>query len=246
MWPEINIFGFNLPTYFLVLSLVFTFIIYALLIRAKCVDVDPNKALDLYLYILVGSFLGARLFYIFYQAPSYFFKNPMEIFYVWNGGFVFYGGFIGGTFSIFLFTFSRKENLTLWFNFCAPLLSLGYGLGRFACLLNGCCFGEVSDAFWALNIQGAFRHPTQIYASFWELSLFVLLLIYEKARGFNTKPPVFSLWLMGHGTCRLVMESFRADDRGAQISGYSISTVISFVLILLGLVYFIKSYKKVN
>jgi len=246
MWPEISVFGISFPTYFLVLSLVFTFIIYALILRAKIVNVNVNKALDLYLYILIGSFLGARIFYILYQAPSFFFKNPIQIFYVWNGGFVFYGGFIGGVTSIVLFTKLRNENLSMWFNFCAPLLALGYGLGRFACLLNGCCYGALSNNWWAINLHSAFRHPTQVYASLWELSLFVALLCYERIKGFKKGIHVFSIWLIGHGFGRLMMECFRVDDRGSFILGFSVSTLISLVLIFIGFFYFLKKLKTLN
>jgi len=236
MKPELNLFGLLVPTYFLTLSIVFSFIIFALVKRAKSVNVDPNKALDLYLYILCGSFLGARIFFILYQDLSYFIENPTEVFSVWNGGFVFYGGFIGGTLSIVLFTKLRKESLTLWLNFCAPLLALGYGLGRMACLLNGCCFGAATDVWWGVHLHGALRHPTQLYAVFWELLLFALLIIYEKLRGFNSKPDVFSIWLIGHGFGRLIMEYFRADNRGALLFDQSVSTLISFVLIGSGFV----------
>lgn len=236
MKPELNLFGLIIPTYFLTLSIVFSFIIFALVKRAKSVNVDPNKALDLYLYILLGSFLGARVFYILYQDLSYFTKNPLEVFSVWNGGFVFYGGFIGGTLAIVLFSKLKKESLTLWLNFCAPLLALGYGLGRFACLMNGCCYGAITDVWWGVHLHGAFRHPTQLYAVFWELLLFALLIVYEKLRGFNSKPDVFSIWLIGHGFGRLIMEYFRADDRGALLLNSSVSSLISFVLIGFGFV----------
>lgn len=242
MKPELNLFGFVIPTYFLTLSIVFSLIIFALVKRAKSVNINPNKALDLYLYILFGSFLGARVFYILYQDLSYFMKNPLEVFSVWNGGFVFYGGFIGGTLSIVLFSKLRKESLILWLNFCAPLLALGYGLGRLACFLNGCCYGALTEGWWGIHMHGALRHPTQLYAVFWELLLFLFLLIYEKIRGFNSKPHVFSphifsLWLIGHGLGRLFMEYFRADDRGELILGLSVSSFISLVLILLGLIF---------
>jgi len=246
MWPEINFFGLSFPTYFLVLSLVFSFIIYALILRAKCVKVNVNKALDLYLYILVGSFLGARAFYVIYQAPSFFLENPLQIFYVWNGGFVFYGGFIGGVLSILLFTKLRKESLSMWFNFSAPLLAFGYGLGRFACLLNGCCYGDITDHWWSINLHSAFRHPTQIYASFWELILFVALLNFERIKGFNKGIPVFSIWLIGHGIGRLMMEYFRVDDRGSLILGFSVSSVISFVLIFFGFFFVFRRTKILN
>jgi phosphatidylglycerol:prolipoprotein diacylglycerol transferase len=244
MKPELVFFGLKVPTYFLILSIVFSFIVFALVKRAKTLALNPNKALDLYLYVLFGSFIGARLFYIFYQEFSYFIENPLEIFSFWKGGFVFYGGFIGGTLAIVLYTRIKGESLRLWLNFCAPLLALGYGLGRLACFFNGCCYGEVTDVFWSVYMHEAQRHPTQIYAVLWELSLFSFLLIYEKIKGFNNKPDLFSCWLVGHGFGRLLMEHYRADDRGELLFGFSISTLISLVLILVGLAFAFKRTSK--
>ena len=242
MKPELHFLGYGIPSYFLILSLVFSFIIFALTKRAHLLRIDSNKALDLYLYVLLGSFFGARVFYILYQDFSYFMKYPMEIFTFWKGGFIFYGGFIGGTTAVLLFTKFRKESLIFWLNFCAPLLALGYGLGRLACFFNGCCFGEVTGIWWGVYMHNALRHPTQIYAVLWELSLFIFLIKFEKLRGFNTWPNVFSLWLIGHGLGRLIMEYYRADDRGQLLFGFSISTVISLGLVTLGLV----TFKKVS
>lgn len=235
MLPELKILGLFLPTYFLVLSLVFSLIVFVLVSRAKKNGLAVSKALDLYLCVFFGSLIGARLFYVFYQEPSYFLSNPLEILYFWNGGLVFFGGFIGGTLSILVFCLFKKESLILWLNFCAPLLALGYGLGRIACFLNGCCYGEVTTVWWAVFMHEALRHPTQIYALFIELLLYFLLILYERKKGFNfLRPPVFSLWLIGHGIGRLVMENYRADNRGDLVFGsISVSSFISFLLILL-------------
>jgi phosphatidylglycerol:prolipoprotein diacylglycerol transferase len=248
MLPELKILGLFLPTYFLVLSLVFSLIVFVLVNRAKKNNLKVSTALDLYLCVFFGSLIGARLFYVFYQEPSHYLSNPLEILYFWNGGLVFFGGFISGTSSILAFCFFKKESLTLWLNFCAPLLALGYGLGRIACFLNGCCYGEVTGVWWAVFMHEALRHPTQIYATLMELLLFFLLLLYERKKGFNfLKPPVFSLWLVGHGIGRLVMEHYRADNRGELIFDLmSVSSFISLLLILLGICCAVWISKKQN
>lgn len=244
MYPYIHIFDLEISSYFLILSLVFTLMVYAILFRAKKLKLSPSTALDLYLYSIIGAFIGSRLFYVFYEEPSFFFKNPLEILAFWNGGFVFYGGLIGGLVASIFFLKRQEESLRKWFNFSAPLLSLGYGLGRLACIAAGCCYGKESDSMFAIYINEAFRHPTQIYASVWSLTAFLVLLLIEKIIGFNSKKmELFSVWLVLHGTGRLIMEHHRADPRGDFILGFSVSSWVSLVLILAGLIFLFKPKK---
>src|SRR5262249_19222041 len=64
------------------------------------------------------------------------------------GGLVFYGSAIGGVVGYFLghhFVF-RKRGVSSWqlADIVAPSVALGLCIGRFGCLLNGCCFGNVA------------------------------------------------------------------------------------------------------
>ena len=244
MYPYIHIFDLEISSYFLILSAVFTFLVYALLFRAKKLELSSSVALDLYLYSIVGAFIGSRLFYVFYEEPSFFLKNPLEILAFWNGGFVFYGGLFGGLAASIYLLKRQNESLSKWFNFSAPLLSLGYGLGRLACLAAGCCYGKESDSVFAIYINEAFRHPTQLYASVWSFIVFLILLLIEKLYGFNSKKiELFSVWLVFHGVGRFIMEHYRGDPRGEFILGFSVSSWVSVCLILVGFFFLLKPSK---
>ena len=74
---------------------------------------------------------------------------PFWDFYkLWDGGMVFYGGLIGGVIGYYLayFIWLRKRDVSNWkmADVLAPCGALGLALGRFGCLLNGCCFGNVA------------------------------------------------------------------------------------------------------
>ncbi|MFP4324108.1 MAG: prolipoprotein diacylglyceryl transferase family protein [Anaerolineales bacterium] len=56
------------------------------------------------------------------------------------------------------------------------VLGLGFALAHAA---NGSLFGTPSDAPWAVELWGASRHPTQLYAAVWAL---VLLLTWPRWR----------------------------------------------------------------
>lgn len=193
-------------------------------------------ALDLCLVIMVCGLLGGRLAHVFYENWSFYQKHPVDIFKIWQGGFVFYGGFFAALAGSFLFLKIKKESFLKWADFFAPTLALGYALGRIGCFLNGCCYGQLcldSTCPWPWMIElgqhglpAGLRHPTQLYAVFWELCAVLILLWIEKKR--TTRGSVFYIWLALHSVGRLIMEHYREDYRGPELIGFSLSTLLSF------------------
>mgnify|MGYP000213927844 CR=1 FL=1 len=43
----------------------------------------------------LGVILGGRIGYVLFYQSAYFIHHPLEIFYVWQGGMSFHGGFLG-------------------------------------------------------------------------------------------------------------------------------------------------------
>jgi len=233
LYPFLNIFGVQLSVYFIFLSFVFSLIVPLIVRRADKLGLSAYSALDLYLVVLLGAFLGARSFYVFYQEPVFFFENPEHIFYFWNGGYVFFGGFLGSVGLGYLYCKLKNLRPEEWFNFAVPLLSLGYALGRGACFLSGCCYGKETNMWWAVTMHGTTRHPTQVYAVLMELLIFLILIFVESKKGFKAFL-VLPIWLILHGCARITMEAYRADPRGSEIIGLSVSTFVSLLLIAVG------------
>lgn len=96
------------------------------------------------------------------------------------------------------------------------------GLGRFRCLVQGCCHGAPTDAPWAIryhhpssrvcrisHLEGTPVHPTPLYSLAWcaVLGLFLLRL-----RFLDTPAPlVAGLYLILNGLARFVEESYRGE-----------------------------------
>ena len=213
--------------------------------RTERLDLSAHFALDLYLVVLLGAFVGARAFYILYQEPSFYFANLEQIFYFWNGGYVFFGGFIGSVLMGSVYCSVQKTSKELWLNFSVPILSFGYAVGRFACFLSGCCYGEKSDAFWSVFMHGASRHPTQIYASLAEFTILTTLIFVEKNQGFKSFL-VLPLWLVLHGLGRILMEIYRADPRGGEVLGLSVASFISLIMIAMGVGFLFYKLKRLR
>jgi phosphatidylglycerol---prolipoprotein diacylglyceryl transferase len=224
MFPEIR-FSENLvfPTYVLSISFLYCFLLLVVAKRAALKKFSVTMALDLAFVMMITGFLGGRLTHVFYEEFAYYSQDWMRVFRFWEGGFVFYGGFLAAWAACWIYLRVKKLSFFEWSNFYAPILALGYGLGRISCFLAGCCFGRTCDLPWSVMN----RHPVQLYAVIWELSVFAFLLRLEKKSG----RPLFLIWLALHAIGRLVMEYFRDDFRGSQPLGLSISTWISLVLL---------------
>jgi phosphatidylglycerol---prolipoprotein diacylglyceryl transferase len=232
MFPFIH-FIVPISTYFLVISIACTLATIWFVKRAEKRSLHRVTAIDLTIAVLLGGILGARLLHVFYEDPAFYRENPLAVLQVWNGGFVFLGGVVGAWFAGMIFCQIKNEPFWFWADIAVIPISFGYALGRIACFLNGCCYGKWCDLPWAVYMQGGFRHPTQLYASFIEfIILFFLIKIEPKVR---LSGSLFGSWLVLHSISRLIMEQFRDDPRGPTMAGLSLGTWMSFALLSGGL-----------
>lgn len=235
MLPQIQLTtDLSIPSYFLWMSLLCSGLLLLAITRAKTLHYNQKITLDLALIIMVAGFVGGRLMHVLWEEPNIYLHDPFRILHFWLGGFVFYGGFAAAALMSFLYLRKAREDFFKWADFLAPLLALGYGLGRGSCLLAGCCYGSACELPWAVDFgDGLLRHPTQAYAMLWEIIVSFALFRLEKMN-FLLRGQLFALWLIFHGAGRLLMESLRDDFRGSMPLGVSISSWLSIILLVLG------------
>lgn len=234
----------KIPTYYLIISLVVISSLFWIFIRTQNKNLSRELSLDLSLILMISGFVGARILHVSYENMDYYLHDPLKILFFWDGGFVFFGGAILAAVSSLIFLRIKSPQLTTtYLDLFAPVLSFSYSAGRLACLMAGCCYGRYCNLPWSV----AGRHPTQIYASLWELGVLCVLLRIDsippnqRRLGFLKRTGVvFYLWMILHSTGRLVMEYFRDDFRGLSW-GLSISGWISILLILMGLILIFKA-----
>lgn len=193
--------------------------------------IEAEKIMDLGLYVLAAAIVGSRLFEVAVNYRSYL-ADPVEIFKIWKGGLVFYGGFIGAVATGIWFL--RRHNLPVWRvgDIAAPSIALGQAIGRLGCFEAGCCYGKPTDLPWAvtfthpdtLAIMGVPVHPTQLYESIGTLLLFIALFAYRKRIAFDGQ--LFWLYVMGYSVLRFCLEFLRGDTvRGfVHVAGFDVST----------------------
>lgn len=246
--PHLRFAGISLPTYFVYMSVLLSGLAYFVYWRAERRKVNTNTAMDLFLICLASGAIGARLFHILWEEPAYYIENPLRLFYFWQGGFVYFAGLLTGMLAGYLAMRKRKQSFLFWADFLTPVLSVAYALGRVACFLEGCCYGRACDLPWAYGFgqidlateqySVVYRHPTQLYAMAVELLIFGLILLLEKKKHFKQVGSLFMFWLLLHGLSRMIIEMYRADDRGFTFLGLSISTMVGIGLVSVSLAYF--------
>ncbi len=102
-------------------------------------------ALDALFVLFVSGIAGARLWYVA-QHWLEFAGQPLNIFWIQQGGLVWYGGFFLALLCGYIFAKINKMPFLKWADFIAPLLAMAHGIGRIGCFMNGCCYGHFFGA----------------------------------------------------------------------------------------------------
>ena len=225
MHPVLLEFGFfKIFTYGLLVAMGFFVAILLGASRGKQEGMGPQKIIDLCFYIMISALVGARLLYIIVEY-EYFMAAPLEIFKIWKGGLVFYGGLVLAVAVSIIYM--KRHNLPVWKvgDVLAPSIAIGQAIGRWGCFFAGCCYGVKTDAPWAITFSdpnslaplGIPLHPTQVYSSLNAFCIFLFLIWLAKRKTFDGQ----IVWTYGvlYSIGRFILEFFRGDDRGYAVEG---------------------------
>src|ERR687898_2348820 len=85
--------GFPVYTYGVLLAAAYLLGLQFALMRAKARGLDPNRVMDLGIWIIVSALIGAKLLLLAVEWDIYR-QNPVELMTLVRSGGVFYGGLI--------------------------------------------------------------------------------------------------------------------------------------------------------
>ncbi|MGV8962594.1 MAG: prolipoprotein diacylglyceryl transferase [Candidatus Saccharimonadaceae bacterium] len=157
----------------------------------------PQKWFDsLFVYMMVGIILGARLGHCLFYEPAYYLANPIEILKIWEGGLASHGGVLGIIIAIWLYSRKVTKKSMLW-TFDRVIVPTGFTSAfiRLGNLMNHEIYGGPTSEPWGFrfieNINawkaGAPAiftepsHPTQIYeAIIYFIVFFVTMYLFWK------------------------------------------------------------------
>jgi phosphatidylglycerol---prolipoprotein diacylglyceryl transferase len=253
MHPILLDFGsIKLYTYGLFLALGFMSAVWFSKRNAKFYNTSDQVISDLFFVILVAAIVGARVLYVLINFET-FRSNPLEIFKIWNGGLVFFGGFIAAVGACLILLKLKRLPIAKTADIIAPGIALGHSIGRFGCLFAGCCYGRACDLPFAIKFTNpdglaplnVYLHPTQIYMVISNFFLFLILMWLQKRKKFHGM--VFLVYIMLYSAFRACIEFFRGDFRGDFFFEFlSMSQGIGLVVSFVALVMLIKLSRSAN
>ncbi|MDQ2100903.1 MAG: prolipoprotein diacylglyceryl transferase [Tychonema bourrellyi B0820] len=187
--------------------------------------VNPELLGDLAIWLVVGAIPCARIYYVAFEWQQYA-QRPEDIMAIWKGGIAIHGAMLGGAMAALIF--AKIQQVSFWklADLVAPSAILGQAIGRWGNFFNSEAFGRPTDLPWKLYIPLEHRpqpyanfeyfHPTFLYESLWNLTVFGLLLtlFFSDLQGkIRLKiGSLFLVYLTAYSSGRVWIEGLRTDS----------------------------------
>jgi phosphatidylglycerol:prolipoprotein diacylglycerol transferase len=240
--------SFPIYSYGVMLALAFIIGIFLAMKETKRIGENPERVLDISLYLILGALIGGRLGYVIFHL-DYYLKNPIKMLYFRQGGLSFLGAFLIALFLCWLYVKRTKLSFWKFADIAAPSVAMGIGIARIGCFLNGCCFGVVSEnyglKFPALNMPPVYLQqlkdglitsgssctlpviPTQLYSSLYAFLIFFILLGIKKYKKYDGY--LFLNFLVLYSISRFTIEFFRFYEYNYKV--FNLLTITQAILI---------------
>lgn len=207
----------------------------------KRFHMDEDKLIDAVIVGIIAGVIGARLYYVLFDASSDYINNPISILYIWNGGLGIYGGVICGLLGAALMAKHRKISIPAVLDLGSLGFLIGQSIGRWGNFVNQEAFGTATNLPWRMSseatqaVSATGVHPCFLYESLWCLLGFVLLHIFSrKFRRYDGQ--VFLLYSIWYGVERFFVEGLRTDSLLTPYFPLRISQVVAAVAVIAGVV----------
>ena len=256
----LSIGNLDIYWYGVIIAVGFGLGLWVYLSHNRTCGIHPDEGLDVILWAMVGAIVGARAYYVAFQWDNYK-DNLKEIFNLRGGGLAIYGGIIGALIVAFIVCRIKKLPMLPVADAAFPGVMLGQAIGRWGNFFNMEAFGTNTDTalfrMWSVKIRDTLAassadlaakgvtvdpevpvHPTFLYESLWcVLGFLILNYIVHKHRSF--KGEIFVLYGVWYGVERMVVEGMRTDSLYIGSTSIRVSQVLSAVIAVVALVYFI-------
>lgn len=255
-----SIFGYDIHWYGVIIAFGFTLAVLYGGRKAYKWKMSLDGMTDVLIWGTLFGIICARLYYVAFEW-DYYAQHLNEIPAIWNGGIAIYGGIIGALIGAAIGCKIGKINFLNLLDLGALGLLIGQGIGRWGNFVNQEAFGANTDTalfrMWSPKIQATLEasrellaqkgmevdpnsavHPTFLYESVWCLVSFLILhLVVTYKREF--KGEIFMLYGILYGSERMVVEGLRTDSLYIANTSIRVSQLLSAIIVVVALVFFI-------
>ena len=232
----ITLFGRNIYFYGILIALGFVLAILYCARRAPEFGISPDSFYDLMIWLIPLSILGARLYYVIFQA-EYYLQHPGEILAVWEGGLAIYGGIIAGVLTASVFCKVKKISFPAMLDVMSFGVLIGQAIGRWGNFFNREAFGAETSIFCRMGLTAPdgtqiFVQPTFLYESLWNLCGLVFLILFTKKGKRRYDGQCILIYFLWYGLGRSWIEGLRTDSLYLGSTGIRVSQLLSIVIVL--------------
>jgi phosphatidylglycerol:prolipoprotein diacylglycerol transferase len=202
---------------------------------------------DLIVFAIPIAIISARIYYVIFEWDRYVGQPWWKVFAIWEGGIAIHGALIGSVITAIIY--ARVKNVSFWqlADILAPSLILGQAIGRWGNFMNQEAHGgPIAESTYhsfhqylpdfimnQMCIDGVMYHPTFLYESFWNILVFILLLV---LRRFNPlRGEMFLSYMIAYSIGRFFIEGLRTDSLYI-IGNLRTAQTISVLLIVLAII----------
>ncbi len=246
MVSEITIFGKAIPLY----GLFFYFgIIIAVLSSFYIKKYRKFSGWEIVyssIYTMIGAIMGSKLLFIVVSWKEII-ELELTLVAVIKGGFVFFGGLIGGVVGLWIYCLIYKYNIVPYLDLFATVLPLGHAFGRIGCFFAGCCYGVPSEfgiiykETVGMTPLGIKLLPIQLIEAICLLFLFsALVAVYSKTQ---IRGICAIVYCISYSVLRFILEFFRGDSERGIFLGFSTSQWICILIVFASVIIIITKQK---
>jgi prolipoprotein diacylglyceryl transferase len=232
--------------YGLLFALGFVTGIYIVTKMFKREGVKPELVDSLFLFVVIGTVIGARLGHVLFYDWAYYSKHPAEIIKIWHGGLASHGGFVGILLMLWWWSkkYSKKSILWALDTLAIPTALAGVFI-RTGNLVNSEIYGHPTSLPWGFIFvrdgQTVACHPTQIYEALAYLLVFGFLVYqYLKTDIRLREGKLFGWFMLLVFGFRFLVEFVKADQVAFEANmTLNMGQILSIPLALIGLFFLV-------
>ena len=236
-----NLGGIQVHWYGIIIASAVVLATFLAVQEAKRRRIDPDSIYDLILWALPVAIITARMYYVIFEW-GYYQNHVDEIVRVWDGGIAIYGALIGAGIVVYLYCRANWIPVWLMLDIIAPVLIMAQGIGRWGNFMNQEAFGRITSLAFLQSlhlphfiiqqmlIDGAYRQPTFLYESLWDILGFIVLMSLRHKKHLFKQGEVFLSYVIWYAFGRFFVEGMRTDS--LMLLGIRVSQWLSVILFI--------------